>query len=94
MFNFYVKKENVSGKEMAIKTPFQKIVDRDDDFITINELKEALASENLDRIYRILNTVKGMDYQGDILPLIKDFWNLDLESHPSIPINILTRRSY
>lgn len=59
------------------------------DFITPSTLKEILAAEEIFWIYKVLNTIKVMNPKREILPLIKDFWDLNMESYPDVPTRIL-----
>lgn len=61
------------------------------EFITKDKLSKVINSKNIDRVLDTLNEVKKMSYQGEILPFIKDLWNLDKKEHTDLAWNIVKK---
>lgn len=53
-------------------------------FVHVDELIEVLNSRDIDLIIETMNHVKGMRYQGEILPVIKDLWEGRQEKYPDL----------
>ncbi|MHB8474183.1 MAG: hypothetical protein ACYDC8_15305 [Gammaproteobacteria bacterium] len=47
-------------------------------------IRQALASKNLDQLITVLNEIKSSVYQGDVLPLIQTLWKRDKVAEPNI----------
>ena len=54
------------------------------------ELAAVIKSRNVDQILETLNKVKGMRYQGLILPYVLDLWNLRQDKYPDLPWDVLS----
>jgi|CXWL01.1.fsa_nt_gi hypothetical protein len=59
-------------------------------FVSVEELKADIKSRDIDRIDKSLNEVKRMSYQGQVLPLMLDLWEVKKENHPDLPWDIIT----
>ena len=57
----------------------------------INEetIRLALKSGNLDDILRLLNDVKGMHYQGQVLPYLDALWHKKINEYPDEPWEVI-----
>ena len=49
-----------------------------------DELISTLATQDFDRTISVMNRIKAMRYQGDILPLISEAWQLNLTNMPHV----------
>lgn len=58
-------------------------------FIDVESLSQDLRSKNIDQIFITLNDVKGMMYQGQILPFIQDLWDIRKDKHPDLPWQVI-----
>lgn len=54
-------------------------------YLSVNELTETLKTRDIDRILKALNTVKQMNYQGEVLPFIRDLWDGRKDKYPELP---------
>ncbi len=63
--------------ELRAETVADKAVGRD-------ELVATLESKDFDRTISLMNRIKRMRYQGDLLPLLNDVWQLNLASMPNV----------
>lgn len=70
------RKEPPRGQP-ALEVAEDKSVGRD-------ELIAALASKDFDRTIAVMNRVKRMRYQGDVLPLLSDAWAVNLAALPQV----------
>jgi hypothetical protein len=52
--------------------------------VSREELIESLESKDFDRTVSVMNRIKRMQYQGDLLPLIKDIWEGNFLSVPNV----------
>lgn len=50
--------------------------------VSKEELLSAIESEDFDRFIDIANRIKQMRYIGDVVPVLKEAWALDLDSSP------------
>ena len=61
------------------------------EFITSDNLSEVINSKDIDKVTDTLNEIKKMNYQGEILPFVKDLWHLKKNKHPDLAWNIVTK---
>lgn len=54
-------------------------------YVSVEELTAELKTKDIDRILKVLNTVKQMTYQGEILPFIHDLWDSRKNKYPELP---------
>ncbi len=62
----------------------EKSEPRRNKFVHVDELIEVLNSKDIDLIIETTNHVKGMRYQGEILPVIKDLWDRRADKYPDM----------
>lgn len=55
-----------------------------DKAVARDELISTLASKDFDHTLSMMNRVKRMRYQGDMLPLLSDVWHLNLTAMPQV----------
>lgn len=60
-----------------------------DDFVSVDELATSLETGNIDRILNMLNAIKQMSYQGEILPFVYDLWNGREDKYPDLSWKIV-----
>lgn len=70
-----------SSNENA-QQPTVKIGEQDRQAVSREELITVLESNNFDRTVSVMNRVKTMEYQGDLMPLLKNIWGGNLADVP------------
>jgi hypothetical protein len=55
-----------------------------DSAVSRDELVATLLTQDFDRTILMMNRVKGMRYQGDVLPLLAEAWELKLTNLPQV----------
>ncbi len=55
------------------------------EYIHVDDLISVLKSKNITKIIETTNSIKGMYYQGEILPFIRDLWDNRKNKHPDLP---------
>lgn len=60
-------------------------------FVTRDKLIKTLNTGNIDNILDVLNDIKAMQYQGEILPVIKDLWGLKLKKYHLVRPDIVSK---
>ncbi|NOY16309.1 MAG: hypothetical protein GXP23_05140, partial [Gammaproteobacteria bacterium] len=56
-----------------------------DSFVSVADLKAELKSKNIDHIIKVMNRVKQMSYQGQILTFLHDLWDEQEVKYPDLP---------
>jgi hypothetical protein len=69
--------------EVRAEAAVDKSVGRD-------ELVSTLASKDFDRTISLMNRIKRMRYQGDVLPLLSEVWQLNLAAMPDVDKGFVT----
>jgi len=75
------KQENGS-KAVVVSDPRGAVVS--EDAVSRAELTAVLASRDFDQSIVLINRVKRMRYQGEVLPLLMQVWQLDLSAIPQV----------
>ena len=59
------------------------------EFVSVEDLKADLRTQNIDRIIKTLNVVKRMTYQGQVLPFLMDLWTNQKDKYPELQWEII-----
>jgi len=60
-----------------------------DRFVSVEDIKADLRTQDIDLILQTLNNVKQMKYQGQVLPLVRDLWDNKKEIYPDLQWEII-----
>lgn len=55
-----------------------------DNFITSEMLQETLRSQDIDKIRNVFDSVRSMQYKGEVLPVLHDVWRNKKEKYPKL----------
>ncbi|MCH7544501.1 MAG: hypothetical protein IIB65_12785 [Proteobacteria bacterium] len=60
-------------------------------YISAEQLFKIINTGNIDRIIESINVAKGVSYQGEILPLMRDLWDKRVDKYPQLPWRIVNK---
>lgn len=75
-------RQELERKEPPRGQPVSEVTE--DKSVGRDELVTVLASKDFDRTIAVMNRVKRMRYQGDVLPLLSDVWAANLAAMPQV----------